>query len=296
MKEAEDSSRADAVVGVGNYRGYYSQRPGGTERLQLFKKEWFWNKCCIDIGCNSGHLTFSMAEKFGPRCLLGVDVDQELIHRALNRLEHTPAVPADYRLNLVPRAVRLKFEQKVNFPANLKFECWDIAKDHSSLIARGPFDTIVCCSLTKWIHLNHGDAGLMIFFRTLYELLSPGGTVVMEYQPWKSYERNKNSSEITKAVFKSICIRPEHFESILVDEIGFIIASRLGKPLEEAKGFDRPILILRRPIISNAVATEPAVTALVASDSISTNKRKREVGKKKTKKSRRHNEEIHADL
>jgi 7SK snRNA methylphosphate capping enzyme len=42
-------------------------------------------------------------------------------------------------------------------------------------------------SVSKWIHLNGGDAGLKHFFERVYGALVPGGTFVLEAQPRESY-------------------------------------------------------------------------------------------------------------
>jgi 7SK snRNA methylphosphate capping enzyme len=42
-------------------------------------------------------------------------------------------------------------------------------------------------SVSKWIHLNGGDAGLKHFFERVYRALVPGGTFVLEAQPRESY-------------------------------------------------------------------------------------------------------------
>ena len=51
-------------------------------------------------------------------------------------------------------------------------------------------------SLSKWIHLNEGDEGLKFFFRRVFEVLKPGGTFVLEPQPWESYAKAKRLDHV----------------------------------------------------------------------------------------------------
>lgn len=43
-------------------------------------------------------------------------------------------------------------------------------------------------SVLKWVHLNRGDAGLEALLAKFCHLLAPGGLLVLEPQPWKSYK------------------------------------------------------------------------------------------------------------
>ena len=51
-------------------------------RLLCLKKQYFKRKTVLDVGCNSGFLTVSVAEKFHPRMILGIDIDGLLITKA----------------------------------------------------------------------------------------------------------------------------------------------------------------------------------------------------------------------
>jgi 7SK snRNA methylphosphate capping enzyme len=52
----------------------------------------------------------------------------------------------------------------------------------------GTYDTILCLSVTKWVHLNSGDAGLHALLQKVHALLVLGGRFIVEPQPWRSYK------------------------------------------------------------------------------------------------------------
>ena len=59
-------------------------------------------------------------------------------------------------------------------------------------------------SLTKWIHLNNGDEGLLDFFNRVHSLLQDDGKFIVETQSTKSYYNAINSMPVEFNVF--ICI------------------------------------------------------------------------------------------
>ncbi|XP_048450241.1 7SK snRNA methylphosphate capping enzyme isoform X2 [Rhincodon typus] len=75
----------------GNYTKYYGYRnPGRCEdpRLSFFKPEWFQGKDILDLGCNAGHLTLSIAKDLKPSRIVGIDIDGSLIHTARQNIRH----------------------------------------------------------------------------------------------------------------------------------------------------------------------------------------------------------------
>lgn len=106
------------------------------------------------------------------------------------------------------------------------------------------YDSIICLSVTKWIHLNWGDDGLIKLFVKIWRLLRPGGIFVLEPQPWSSYKRNRLVSETAKMNFNDILIHPDRFRELLLDKIGFRSAETVTDSLSgTVAGFDRPIMV-----------------------------------------------------
>jgi len=79
------------VFQYGNYNRYYGYRNANKEkdkRIDVFKREWFEGKSCLDIGCNVGHLTLWIAKYFKVGKMKGVDIDCHLIQAAKNNIAH----------------------------------------------------------------------------------------------------------------------------------------------------------------------------------------------------------------
>ena len=51
-------------------------------------------------------------------------------------------------------------------------------------------------SVSKWIHLNNGDDGLLAFFRRIFSVLRPGGSFILEPQEWESYHKAKRMDPV----------------------------------------------------------------------------------------------------
>ena len=51
-------------------------------------------------------------------------------------------------------------------------------------------------SVSKWIHLNNGDEGLLAFFRRVFSVLRPGGSFILEPQEWESYHKAKRMDPV----------------------------------------------------------------------------------------------------
>lgn len=77
----------------GNYNRYYGYRNPHNEldtRIPVFsqRKELFYDKDVLDIGCNIGHITLTVARDFGARSVTGIDIDKTLINIARKNVKH----------------------------------------------------------------------------------------------------------------------------------------------------------------------------------------------------------------
>ncbi|CAB3405539.1 unnamed protein product [Caenorhabditis bovis] len=244
----------------GNFDRYYGIRlnPGETDtRLSVFKKEWFEKKSVLDIGCNVGFLTLSIAKNFEPRRILGIDIDEHLIGVARKNIRHY----CDYEIPLLgkyPASFGSQFGPvtqeprsfSTKFPDNVWFRKENYVLDNEDEISmiENEFDVILALSITKWIHLNWGDDGMRKFLKRAYQQLLPGGRLIIEPQPFESYRKRAKMNEELKSNYSKIEFKPEDFEMYLLEEIGFESVEHLGAPCAKSKGFERYIDVYLKPL------------------------------------------------
>ena len=136
------------------------------------------------------------------------------------------------------------------FPNNISFKTANFVSD--DFVETQKYDTILCLSVSKWIHLNWGDEGLMKLFRKVFDLLNPGGIFVLEPQPWESYRKKHKITETIRKTFHAIKLRPEQFEEVLLQDVGFASCRELPieYPEKFSKGFSkRPVFVLQKPTL-----------------------------------------------
>ncbi|KAK5970840.1 hypothetical protein GCK32_003265 [Trichostrongylus colubriformis] len=244
----------------GNFDRYYGARlePGQKDsRLSILKKEWFEKKSVLDIGCNVGFLTLSIARDFGPRRILGIDIDDHLVGVARKNIRHycdqntefVGKFPASFCTSFGPISNHtLSFSTK--FPDNVWFrrENYVLESDELLETVEEEFDVILALSITKWIHLNFGDDGLRRFFRRAYNQLLPGGRFILEPQPFASYRKRAKMTEKLKATYSAIEFKPEDFEMYLIEEVGFESVEHLGAPSAKTKDREKAEIIEDVPI------------------------------------------------
>lgn len=283
----------DARYQYGNYNRYYGYRNPHHEldtRLTVFvqRKELFFGKDILDIGCNIGHITLSVARNFAARTVTGIDIDRTLINIARKNIKHyvncvqSPASNEDNGdhqdsdTNFFPMSMPINYgpvdvpgftksKNQKGFPYNVTFVQGNyVLEDDALLCSEQPqFDTILCLSITKWIHLNFGDAGLKQAFKRMHAQLRPGGVLVLEPQGWGSYARKKNLTERIYKNYQSIEFRPHKFTQYLLSpEVGFCKCEVVSIPPHPSKGFQRPIHLFTKAGSSPEIADSSALNAL----------------------------------
>eukprot|EP00249_Psilotum_nudum_P014777 c24998_g1_i1 orf=273-1361(-) len=269
----------------GNYAGYYGYRLDRTfredPRLKHFKKQWFEGKDCLDVGCHEGYLTIAIVQEFSCKSMLGVDIDRALVGKAKRHLEIKARVlqTGNEKLQYAEDFEQINVSsceesasmdscdiqtccssgsilQRTNACTNVLKTCLSGEELMSrvkfktenfiqSLESDAVYDTVLCLSVTKWIHLNWGDQGLIRLFAKIFHLLRPGGLLVLEPQPWKSYKGKQHVSEVAQRNFKEVALRPSHFPELLLDKIGFRFMDTVTDDVPNtSKGFNRPIFLL----------------------------------------------------
>jgi 7SK snRNA methylphosphate capping enzyme len=136
------------------------------------------------------------------------------------------------------------------------------------------YDVITCFSVTKWIQLNWGDDGIMALFHKFYRCLAPGGLLVLEPQPFRSYKSAVHKPGVEHAPFVDLArlrLRPEGYAEFLAQRVGFEMLQQLqavsqaaGEGAVPLKGFDRPIMLLRKPMARKAAGGSGAAASAAA--------------------------------
>ncbi|XP_014783515.1 7SK snRNA methylphosphate capping enzyme [Octopus bimaculoides] len=249
----------------GNYNRYYGYRNTDDidHRTNCFKHEWFEGKKVLDIGCNVGHLTLFVAREFKPQMIVGLDIDSKLISAARNNIRHYMSkndqnkFPASCKLSYGPLAAPYHEESQPRvFPQNVSFRQGNYVPENDDFLdlQKADYDLILAMSLTKWIHLNWGDAGLKRSFRRMYRQLKPGGKLILEPQAWGSYKKRKWISENIRKNFQNIHLKPDNFAEYLIEQIGFSRYEVIDVPFNQAKGFQRPIFLFHKdPLPSSSL-------------------------------------------
>ncbi|EXC15873.1 7SK snRNA methylphosphate capping enzyme [Morus notabilis] len=234
------------IFPFGNYRNYYGYRIGQDmeedPRLKVMKKEWLEGKDCLDIGCNNGSITIQIARKFHCKSILGVDIDSNRIEDAYWHLRKFAKM--DEFEKKQGRTSRSKVSEDANGLGNNAAASSDDETKQSLRSCSSEerdLSDIVSFQQENFVQSRHPQE------KHYDTILWQGGILVLEPQPWKSYQNNYRISETTTENYKKISFRPAWFQEILLDKIGFRTVEDVTSSLSGTKsGFNRPILVFRK--------------------------------------------------
>ncbi|KAH7922904.1 Bin3-domain-containing protein [Leucogyrophana mollusca] len=159
--------------------------------------------------------------------------------RSLPEAEDDPSnyFPASCEHSYGPLPIPSHAREKHRFPHNITFRTADWV--HNEIPEdKSPYDIVLAFSISKWIHLNSGDEGLMRFFNRVHSSLKPGGAFILEPQAWDTYAKARRMDESLKENAKNLKLRPDDFAATL-QNIGFGPPQHLGATGEG--GFHRPV-------------------------------------------------------
>lgn len=216
---ARNRARHDQLFSHGNYHNYYSFRAQQTPdpRLTLLAP-YLSGATILDLGCNAGKLTKETITHFSAASALGLDLDPVLIAQATTS---GPPVPnCTFRLA----------------------DFTDATTPTSACAGHRRFDVVLLLSVTKWIHLNAGDVGLLALFREIYDsVIVDGGCLVVEPQDWANYKRAAKKAAHLREGLRGLVVRPPFVAEL--EEMGW----RLERVVErEEGGFSRGLWIWRK--------------------------------------------------
>ncbi|KAJ5517318.1 hypothetical protein N7527_008878 [Penicillium freii] len=220
LSKAERFKATHLAARHGNYHQYYAKFRAPTvpdERLSILPSDILRNARVIDLGCNAGKLTNEAIAHCGAAAAVGVDIDPWLVEQAKAAYPDGPCT----------------------------FEHFDFV-DASAYTgtAMGKFDVVLLLSVTKWIHLNNGDSGMLTLFAHIHSILNEGGYLVVEPQPMSNYARASKKNKELRETYKTIQIRPP-FEDELKAQ-GF---ERILQVERDEEGFARPVHVWKKNII-----------------------------------------------
>ncbi|XP_026163919.1 pre-miRNA 5'-monophosphate methyltransferase isoform X1 [Mastacembelus armatus] len=228
----------------GNFINYYTFNPP-ENRLSLIPATLLQDLGCsdgqeptllLDVGCNSGELSVALYKHLiqetvceqqsnGSRVhLLGFDLDEALIQRAQQNN------PLPSRISFIPLDITSDT---------------DALQDHLIQHGCSHFHLCLCLAVTMWVHLNHGDSGLL---HLLSCLASISEHLLLEAQPWKCYRsaarrlRKLGRSDFDH--FKTLKIRgdiAEHAREHLERHCGMKLIQSFG-----STAWDRKLLLFKR--------------------------------------------------
>lgn len=226
----------------GNYTSYYTFRSQDVPDPRLTQlKPFIQGRRILDLGCNAGKLTLELATHFDASRVVGVDLDAGLITSARDAKQ--AALPSEGPSN--NNIENVEFEQ-FDFANTWPFPGAAAGAAGSAAGGGSPqWDVVLLLSVVKWLHLNNSDAVLVALFRRLFEIVVPGGFLVLEPQDWANYKRAVKKCPSLRENFRKLLLRPPFTETLI--EAGW---EEVDGWERDEFGFERSVRVWRKPLQS----------------------------------------------
>lgn len=214
----------------GNLYSYYTRKranPWEDERLASLPEGIFAGKKVLYIGCHEGAIPIQIALKYGAKHVTAIDIDPKLILKAVQNAMLVDKIRMmsnkeldQYHFDFLSHADHpfyhgfLSSRRKDHIKSPI-FDLVDFQRqnilDIKGDLKYERFDVICCFKVTKYIHLNFGDAGILRLFKVVQDMLDTNGLFLLNAQTQRSYAKMKSfCPEFTKN-YNEIQIWPDQF-------------------------------------------------------------------------------------
>ncbi len=237
----------------GNKLCYYRRKNYDTwndPRVVAIPPNVVSNMSVLYVGAHDGTIPIQLALKFQPKSIEAIDIDAKLLNQGVDlckMVDHFIATEDAESVKLIADLgtacddpfVKVYLMAKQSKPCQslsqtILFRAMNILDPYDSYNTKR-FDTIFCLNISKYIHLNFGDAGIESLFHNSFEMLNVGGFFVLQAQSMQSYRKIKSFAPIFAENLKAIQMRPEDFESILTTKFSYRLISSLEVRLSKNK-------------------------------------------------------------
>lgn len=216
----------------GNMPNYYTYRTPSCEdhRLAWLPRGVLRQCDVLDVGAHEGLLALSVAAEFQPRYIEGVDIDERLVKRSIRKLTTLRRAMNSDKNRL--KHTRFYFRQA------------DFVHEQPT---EERFHTVLLLSVLKWVQLNGGDSAVHSILHNCFVCLKPGGTLVLEIQPLKSYKASLKKYDLPQDMRRNLQqmqVLPDTLEEYAAHHFAFKLVCTL-QPRTQT-GFARRIVLLRK--------------------------------------------------
>jgi len=246
------------------------------DRLAALDASWIRKETVLDVGCHEGLVTLEVARRFDVTKVVGIDIDESLVTRAIHNLIASRSASRNHEnMTLAPVTFRCE-NYAMSTPgvrggsgANADLEASKYPATTDVKHGAPPYGVILMLSMTKWVHMNFGDDGIRRLFSRARDELRPGGVLVLEAQTYESYTKAVKAVKKMRHLdsvyvpLKQLKLHPDEFSRVLTTDYGFeTLALPQASRADDASAASttefsrRNLLVFRKPMSATKVNEE----------------------------------------